>query len=412
MWVLGFSLKTELTLFLVIGVGWLGFSLMVRERVVTSLRTISNLLAALREGDYSLRAQGRTGSDVLGEVNREINTLADTLQEQRRGALEATALLRKVMDEIEVAVLAFDPERKLRLINRHGEQLLGKPAEALKGRTVDELGLSDCLTGDAPRMVDYAFTGGVGRWELRRGKFRERGLSHQLVVLSDLTRALREEECQAWQRLVQVLRHEINNSLAPIHSLAETLRSLLVKEVRPADWEEDLHDGLDVIAERSKALNEFMSSYSQLTRLPKPKPRSVDVGDWIQRVVGLENRMEVEVISGPEITIQADGDQLDQLLINLVKNAVEAAQETGGEVQVSWSQVAKATTYLEVAVQDEGLGIINPSNLFVPFFTTKPHGSGLGLMLSRQIAEAHGGTLTLENRKDRQGCRAFLRLPI
>jgi nitrogen fixation/metabolism regulation signal transduction histidine kinase len=411
-WTQGLTPKAALPLTLLIVIAWLTFSLAARERVVTTLRTISNLLAALREGDYSLRAQARIGDDALSEVNREINTLGDTLQDQRRDALEATALLRKVMDEIEVAVLAFDPGQKLRLINLHGEQLLGKPTEALKGRTADELGLSECLTGDAPRIMDFAFPGRTGRWELRRGTYREQGLPHQLVVLSDLTRALREEERQAWQRLVQVLRHEINNSLAPIHSLAESLRVLLSKSSVLDPWQEDIKKGLDVISDRSKALNRFMASYSKVTRLPRPNLRSLNVGEWIQRVAGLENRMKVEVTPGPEIAIQADTDQLDQLLINLVKNAVEAAQETGGRVQVTWSKVTKATNYLEVVVEDEGPGILNPGNLFVPFFTTKPHGSGLGLMLSRQIAEAHGGTLTLDNRKDHRGCRACLRLPI
>ncbi|RJP29920.1 MAG: PAS domain-containing sensor histidine kinase [Candidatus Omnitrophota bacterium] len=410
-WTWGFTLKAELTLTMFIVLGWLGFAMAARERVISTMRMISNLLAALREGDYQLRAHGGVRDDVLKEVNREINSLADILQEQRRGALEATALLRKVMDEIEIAVMAFDPDEKLRLINRHGERLLGKSLDELKGRTAKELGMIDCLTGEAPRILEFAFPGRTGRWELRRGTYREHGLPHQLIVLSDLTRALREEERQAWQRLVQVLRHEINNSLAPIHSLADSLCTILLRHPRPDQWEEDIRQGLEVIANRSRSLNRFMSSYSKITKLPKPNLRDVDVDECIRRVVELETRMPITVIPGPSIVIKADSDQLDQLLINLLKNAVEAVTETSGSVHVAWKKVVMPTPCLEITIEDEGPGILNPDNLFVPFFTTKSDGSGLGLMLSRQIAEAHNGALILENRADRQGCRACLRIP-
>jgi len=412
LWTGDYSSKVQLTFTLFVVGGWFGFAFALRERVVYSLRTLSNLLAALREGDYSLRALASRNVDSLGEVMFEVNALADTLQKQRFGEMEASALLRKVMDEIEVVVLAFDGEQKLRLMNRHAERLLSGQAERLLGRTATELGLEECLQGEAPRVLNVAFPGSTGRWELRRGKFREQGLPHQLVVLSDVTRALRDEERQAWQRLVQVLRHEINNSLAPIHSLSDSLRVLLARRLRAPDWEEDLRQGLDVIGERAKALNRFMVSYAQVTRLPKPRPGPVEVGEWVKRVANLETRLAVNVVLGPSLTVQADGDQLDQLLINLVKNAVDAALETGGGAQVSWHKITKPSPVLEICVEDEGPGISNTANLFVPFFTTKPQGSGLGLMLSRQIAEAHGGTLTLENRTDRTGCRARLRLPI
>jgi signal transduction histidine kinase len=133
------------------------------------------------------------------------------------------------------------------------------------------------------------------------------------------------------------------------------------------------------------------------------------VSVWIRRVTGLESRLQVKLQSGPEVRIQADPDQLDQLLINLLRNAVDASLETGGGVQVGWD---RENGYIDVWIQDDGPGIPNPTNLFVPFFTTKPGGSGIGLVLSRQIAEAHGGTLTLENRETERGCEARLRLPM
>lgn len=409
LWNGGFSAKDEWTLTVIIIGFWLGFSYALRERVIFPLQTLSNLLAALREGDFSIRARDASPNDALGEAMMEVNYLGQILREQRLGALEATALLRTVMAEIEVAVFAFDHEQKLRLVNRAGERLLAQPAERVTGRSATELGLADCLVGDSVRTLQMSFPGGVARWEVRRTTFRERGISHQLLVLSDLSRALREEERQAWQRLVRVLGHELNNSLAPIKSIAGSLESIILREQRPSDWKEDMQRGLGVISSRAASLSRFMDAYSKLARLPLPKLQPLSISALIKRVVRLETRFNVSLKPGPEITIRADGDQLEQLLINLIRNAVDASMETGGGVQVSWKKVSGV---IEISVEDEGPGLSNTSNLFVPFFTTKPGGSGIGLVLSRQIAEAHSGTLTLENRKSGHGCEACLRLPL
>ena len=386
LWGGDYSAKVQWTLTVFILSFWWGVAFALRERVVFPLQTLSNLLAALREGDYSIRARGARRDDALGEVLLEVNALGETLREQRLGALEATTLLRTVMAEIEVAVFAFDGEQRLRLVNRAGERLMAQPAERLLGRSAADLDLADCLQGEVTHTLQRSFAGGAGRWGVRRSAFRERGLPHHLLVLSDLSRALREEERQAWQRLLRVLGHELNNSLAPIKSMAATLESLLIRDPRPEDWQDDMRRGLTVIASRSEALSRFMGDYARLARLPQPRFRCVKVGDWLRRVVGLETRLHVTLLPGPELTIQADGDQLEQLLINLLRNAVDAALETGGGVKVGWSRTAY---YLEVWVDDEGPGLSNTANLFVPFFTTKPRGSGIGLVLSRQIAEAH-----------------------
>ncbi len=388
---------------------WLGFSFVVRERVVYPLQVLSNLLAALREGDFSLRARGAHLEDALGEVMLEVNALGATLREQRLEAMEATALLRTVMAEIDVAVFAFDGDQCLRLVNQAGARLLARPTERLLGHHAADLGLAECLNGDPTRMLQMTFPGGVGRWRVRRSTIWEQGLPHQLLVLTDLSQALREEERQAWQRIVRVLGHELNNSLAPIKSIAGSLSRLLSREPLPHDWREDMQSGLAVMATRAEALSRFMETYARLARLPQPRFRPMPVGDWIRRVASLETRLNVTIVPGPELTIQADSDQLEQLLINLVQNAVDASLETGGTVQVGW---AKRVGYLEVWVEDEGPGLPKTSNLFVPFFTTKPGGSGIGLVLSRQIVEAHGGSLTLENRSMGRGCEARLRLPL
>jgi two-component system nitrogen regulation sensor histidine kinase NtrY len=409
LWRGDFTPKVQWTFgLLIIGLWW-GVSIALRDRVVYPLQTLSNLLAALREEDFSIRARGQRKDDPLGEVLIEMNALADTLREQRLGALEATSLLRTVMEEIPVAVYAFDPERRLRLVNRAGERLLARPSERLLGRTADELGLAACLGVGGPSTLAVTFPGGTGRWEIRAGHFRQGGVPLELLVMTDVSRSLRDEERQAWQRLIRVIGHEINNSLAPIKSIAHSLERILGRDPRPADWEADMQGGLQVIGARADSLGRFTAAYAQLARLPQPSLTPVRLAPLVARVADLERRRAVAVAGGPLVTLLADQDQIEQLLINLVRNAVDAVLDSGGQVSVGWD-VAEGRVRLHV--DDEGPGIANTANLFVPFFTTKPGGSGIGLVLCRQIAEAHGGTLSLDNRAGGTGCRALLTLPL
>jgi two-component system, NtrC family, nitrogen regulation sensor histidine kinase NtrY len=411
LWTGDHAAKLQWTLTVLAIALWLGGAFELKGRVVRALQAIANLLEALREGDFSIRARHVRSDDALGEALTEINSLADTLARQRTGELEASALLGKVMAEIDVAVFAFDGARTLRLVNRAGERLLAAPASRLVGQSADALAMDDLLDGEAPRTVKVSFPGAQGQWEMRRSIFRLGGLPHELLVLTDVARALRQEERQAWQRLVRVLGHEINNSLAPIRSIAGDLQQTVrgVEGERAPDWQDDVTRGLAVIERRSEALGRFMTSYARLARLPPPRLAPLDVGTWLRRVVELEKRLPVRLSPGPGLAILGDGDQLDQLLINLVHNGVDAALETGGGVEVGWRRLSR---HVEVLVTDEGPGLADTHNLFVPFFTTKPEGSGIGLVLSRQIAEAHEGTLALEPRSGAPGAVARLRLPL
>jgi nitrogen fixation/metabolism regulation signal transduction histidine kinase len=352
--------------------------------------------------------RGRTidPEDAFGEVMVEVNTLSRTLYDQRLGALEAGALLQKISAEVDIAVFAFDAALRLRIVNRAGEALLAAPSDALVGRTAAELGLGDMLAESSGRIISHVFPGGGGRWEIRRRSFREGGKPHELLVISELSRALREEERQSWQRIVRVIGHELNSSLAPIKSMAGTVRKLIGRDPLPVDWSEDAQAGLAIIHDRAESLERFMGAYARLARLPLPAPRETDLAALVRRVASLHGG-RVEVEAGADFQLSIDPDQIEQVFINLMRNAVEAAGEQGG-ARVRWRIDGDAVL---VEVEDDGPGLARTDNLWVPFFTTKPHGTGIGLVLSREIVENHGGSILLENRVGAQGAVARVRLP-
>jgi PAS domain S-box-containing protein len=407
-WAGGFGVEIRWTLSVLLPAIWLSCAIAAHDRVVRPMQLLVNLLGALREGDYSLRGAGAAGGDSLGDVMREVNALGETLHRQRLSAVEATALLSSVLSEIDVAIYAFDHEDRVRLTNRAGAELLGVQVSDLAGRHAFETGLQELLAGEVPRTFERDFPGGRGRWELRRSEFRQDGRPHRLVVLADLSRALREEERQAWQRIVRVLSHEINNSLTPIQSIARSVKRFVERELGGNGRALEVREGLDVIAGRAESLGRLMSEYARLARMPKPVLRPVGVAGLVRGAAELEQRVPIRIAQRRDMTILADRGQLEQVLINLVRNAAEASLETSGSVSVAWADRGDA---VDIVIEDDGPGLANTGNLFVPFFTTKPEGSGIGLVLSRQIAEAHNGTLTLENRADARGCRATLRVP-
>jgi nitrogen fixation/metabolism regulation signal transduction histidine kinase len=388
---------------------WVLAAWMVRQRAAHPWRTMSAMLESVRLGDYSVRARALAGSDSMSEALAELNRLGDALRDRRLEALEVNALLSKVLEEIDVAIFAFDDQNRLRLVNPTAARLLAEPAKALRGRSADDLGLTGLLSSPPASVIDRSFPGATGRWAVRHTTFRESGHPNELLVLSDLTRELREEELLAWQRLVRVLGHELNNSLTPIQSIAQSLDSLVRAPDLAEDWRDDMLQGLAVIASRSDSLARFVSSYARLARLPAPTRRAFDLVPVAERIVRIFPPGRVTLQPGAPVQLNADPDQIEQALINLLQNAIDAVSVTGGNVRMDWQTSQKT---VEIHVEDEGMGLSNPANLFVPFFTTRQGGSGVGLVLCRKIAEAHGGAVTLENRTSGHGCVATLRLPL
>jgi two-component system nitrogen regulation sensor histidine kinase NtrY len=385
------------------------------EQVVRPLQTLANVVAALREEDFSFRARGATPHDSLGELAIEINQLADAMQSQRLSALEAVALLRRVILEMDAPVLAFDEQCALRVVNPAAERVLHLHAARDLGRNADELQLRHILDQDDEGITTIEGQGQIGRWMVRRSSFRQRGVPHTLLVLSNVSSALREEERVAWRRLIRVLGHEISNSLAPIKSIAGSLRSRISQV--PVEQAANFERGLNVIESRAESLNRFVQAYRQLAQLPAPILKHVPLPALLDRVAGLETRLTVEIGEVQPINLLADADQIEQLLINLVKNAVDAAVNEREEARLTGSPAVKirsrsAGDMVSILIEDNGPGLTNPGNLFVPFYTTKTSGSGVGLVLARQIAEAHGGSLELRNRVDVKGCQAEVRIPI
>lgn len=419
LWTRDWSLLSRLAaLFALLLIYWL-LGIELHQHVARPLQTLANVVAALREEDFSFRLRDAAVDDAFGGLSLEVNELADLLSAQRSRAVEATVLLQRVVAEIEAPLFAFDPGHVLELVNPAGERLLQRTSSELLGHTAEQNGLSALLSAPNETVIGLPPGSTSPQWLLHRSSFRQEGVPHTLLILSDISRVLREQERLAWQRLVRVLGHELNNSLAPIKSIAGSLNARIPETTLTPDERQDFSRGLEIIETRAGSLNRFLQAYRQLAQMPAPVLRPTPIAPLIHRVAGLETRLPVTVIPGPELTLSIDPDQIEQMLINLVRNGVEAALDSQGDprtaqksdapqVQIGWQL---AGNNVALTVEDNGPGIANPANAFVPFYTTKPAGTGIGLALCRQIAEALHGAIELSNRPGGKGCRVTISLP-
>ncbi|HVZ31059.1 MAG TPA: ATP-binding protein [Polyangiaceae bacterium] len=382
----------------------LGAGLYLRRRTTRPLRTAANILEALRRGDYTHRARTDVVHGAIADLLREINHLAQHLQAERARAEETAALLQVLVTRVDVALLAFDAQQLLRWWNPAAERVFSARLRA--DMPAQELDAGELLSGPSERSVGLRGHAATSVWELRRGVFHRGGQRYQFLLLSSAQRVRREEERAAWQRLVRVLGHEVNNTLAPIQSLAMTCGSMLGDEGELAVPQ--VRAALEVMEHRAASLGRFISEFARLARLPEPRLEPLELTEQLRRVAALDARCPVHLIGRGSVAVLADGPMLEQALVNLIRNAVDASEPQQGEVIIDWSMDESSVV---LSIIDDGSGISNPDNLFVPLFSTKPGGSGIGLVLARNIVEAHGGQLRLDNRQRASGCVARITLP-
>jgi nitrogen fixation/metabolism regulation signal transduction histidine kinase len=390
-------------------VAWTGFLVMASHRSISShLRSIDNLLEALETEDYSLRATDQYGTDELGSVYARVNKLAESMQYKRVAESELHFLLEKVIEQIDVAIVVFDSQLAISMLNPRCCELLAKSPAELVGTPLAESEFTRLPWKDT--LVDYEFPGASGKWKITWQEYREQGRPGRILYISDLQTVLAEQELKTWKNLIRVIAHEVNNSLAPISSISQSLISLIEPANMPAEWRAKVVSVLEVIGQRSESLKTFISQYAQIARLPEPNMTEVSLQSLFKKATSMFEGQQFE-IKGLADSTPAYGDalQLEQLLINILKNAVESQQGKAGTIEI---EVGSTSKFLILTIRDEGMGISNPENLFTPFYTTKDGGSGVGLTLCRQILAMHGGDISLRNRADTQGAEATIRLPL
>jgi len=378
--------------------------------ILRPLAGASTVVEALRDGDFSLRLR-ETHLGPLDELAHSINLLAESMRTDALNRRESGLLLGKILEEIDLPVLAFRDDGHLTLSNPAARKLIGLRLH--DGVDAAALGLDELLQRPVDRTennqsVRLVFPGGSGRFVVKRRAFRLGGVPHRLLVLAEVGSILSAERNEAWQSLIRVMSHEINNSLSPIKSLAETWATRLRDPARELD-RESLAESLALISRRSGGLSRFVGIYAALARLPDPSRETVDLDELLQKICALEPRVPIR-LEGSDISFELDRDQIEQAMINLVRNAVDAV--SGCEQPEILIGCVEKAGGLCVKVIDNGPGPPESKNLFVPFFTTKPSGSGIGLLLVRRIAELHGGSFDLAARDDgRSGAVARLWLP-
>lgn len=393
---------------LVLGMaGTAGMGFLAGHRLLATLGSAFDLLLALREGDYGLRAHMRPGCDPLQPLLADINALSDELRALRRKRSEASRFFGKSLAALRDPVFVIDDQNRLILVNRAGRRLIGAGHTTVTGQDIAALGLSEPLSAPDETILSWHFAAASGRWAVRRAAWYTEGRENTFLMLHDLSAALGEEERYAWQRLIRVLSHELNNSLTPIGSLASSLHDMM--DGQSPVSHDDLRQGLEVISRRSASLGRFLGGYGRLARLPPPRPIPFRLDLAIERLARLEKRSYVQVMGGEPLTVVGDEDQLEQAFVNLLRNAVEAALPGAGGVRVNWRSDGGR---VRVEIENDGPALPDSGALFVPFFTTKPDGSGIGLSLTRLIIEAHAGTVDLDNRPDGTGVVATVRLPL
>jgi nitrogen fixation/metabolism regulation signal transduction histidine kinase len=390
----------------------IGIALSIRHTFVHQMRTLNTLIEAIRSEDYSLRGTIARETGDLAELFQQINSLTDELQQSRQDSKELRGLLERIITQFNVAVVAYDGSERIVLANHLTEKLLQVESSVMIGKPIKYYQLDRILPAQNSHLLEYAFPGARGRWQVSRQTYIHDGKQGNLLFITDLEQVLSEQEIKAWQRLIRVVAHEVNNSLTPIMSLCQTLSSILGKQVAKSDvpYQDDLQEGLGVINERARNLKNFISDYARIAHLPDAQKKRFDLLALIARILTIYKEDHIELVTEQTaVPVFGDQTQIEQVLINLIKNAIEANADKTKTVVI---QVGCSATTCRIDISDQGSGISNQANLFVPFYTTKPQGAGIGLALARRIVAAHNGDLQLQNRDDASGAVATLTLPL
>ncbi len=379
----------------------------VRQNSDFQIRTLSNLIESMIDGDYSLRGRLQT-NQAFQELFNLINQLSDTLARHKFEAKESRLLLEKVLEQMHAMVLATDQQGKIVMVNASATKYIFQGAKDVLHQILSATPLGTEISQAEPGIVKFSTEPLNGEYFLVKEPFLAQGQPHQLYFITNAERLLVEQERKAWQSLVRVLSHEMNNSMTPITAISQSMQTKL-SDLSTAIDRQSLKEGVNIINERAKSLTSFIASYSQLSHLPKPNKISVELFQVLQVTAALFPKLTTEIADSCRLTLFVDKQQFEQVLINLFKNALEAmAGQASALLAVSVSSDEFNTL---ISFTDQGCGIANFDNLFVPFYSTKASGSGIGLALCRQIMFNHNGQICISNRQEAQGVEVRLTLP-
>ncbi|WP_144392852.1 sensor histidine kinase [Pleionea sediminis] len=379
------------------------------EKIQNQFLTLSNILEAITKNDYTMRSRYYNEGDALGQLVKQINQLSDTLSKQKTQAAESQQLVKTIVQQIHVAIIALDEHKKITLANPEAQRLFGRYDHQIIGHTLDSLNINLLENIGREAVKEFQFPGRSGHFQIIKDQYFDEGKRHDIYFLTDIKVLLRKQERESWQKLVRVLSHEINNSLAPISSFAGTIRSIAKTQSLEQTFAEQLNESLSIIAERANGLKNFIDTYRQLTNTPSPNKQPLNFNKIVHQIASLFDDSHFETQLDVQDEIVADATLLEQVLINLIKNAKEAQNDSDKAITIKSHRMNNSFL---IEVMDKGSGIQNSDNLFTPFYTTKKSGSGIGLALCRQIIDAHDGFISITNRKDTQGCTVSIELPV
>lgn len=405
-WLGDYDTLESITIAVLVVVPWLVMVVMHYQLSIRPWRAVVNILLSFKERDYSIRSPAAPLDDVVCIVLSELNAIADSLSLSRSDVIDTQHLLSRILAEVDVAVFLFNQDNEIVLANRYASSLFSVNPESLQGKTLESLGLEFAKYSAPTSLHEHAFPTRKSRWLVKHSSYRQQGQPHQFILLADIGKNLRQEELEAWQKLIRILSHEINNTLTPLKTSVAVMRRTLPRVVQAQEDQEDMIESLDIIDNRIDSLNRLVNDYGQMARLPKPNRQMASITDLCRHVIRSFEQQGVVLMKGDDIRMNIDPAQIEQVVVNLIKNAVEANHDVS-RVEVHLSKDENQT---RLCIDDFGHGIENMDNVFVPYFTTKPQGSGIGLIISRQIIEAHGGSIRLLNHPDHDGCRVEILL--